>query len=148
MWPCPNCGEQIDDAFDACWKCGTAQDGTLAVDFQAEPSDSAAPSSRPEPEPANQIVSHSIDKIALVLALAAWVAVSLGVILLSAYGFYSAAFPVFLALIWIGFPCSLVGLLMGAHAAIKRGSRIGIAAVALCVLLYVAWIELVLSQSH
>ena len=40
MWHCPNCGEQIDNVFDACWKCGTAQDGTLAADFQAKPSDS------------------------------------------------------------------------------------------------------------
>ncbi len=26
MWKCPKCGEQIEDAFDSCWKCaGIAQ---------------------------------------------------------------------------------------------------------------------------
>ena len=50
MWHCPKCGEQIDDVFDACWKCGTAKDGTPAADFQAEPrySDAIDPTSEPE----------------------------------------------------------------------------------------------------
>ena len=48
MWHCPNCGEQIDDTFDACWKCGTAHDGTRAADFDAEPPDSDTPDSGPE----------------------------------------------------------------------------------------------------
>ncbi len=24
MWTCPKCGEQIDDVFNACWKCAGA----------------------------------------------------------------------------------------------------------------------------
>jgi hypothetical protein len=43
MWRCPKCGESIGDGFDACWKCGTAQDGTVAPGFQAEPNDPAVP---------------------------------------------------------------------------------------------------------
>jgi uncharacterized membrane protein YvbJ len=33
MWTCPNCGEPIDDGFDACWKCGAARDGGVGNDF-------------------------------------------------------------------------------------------------------------------
>ena len=29
MWSCPNCGEPIDDSFDACGKCGTAREATV-----------------------------------------------------------------------------------------------------------------------
>ena len=28
MWKCKNCGEEIEDTFDACWNCGTNKDGT------------------------------------------------------------------------------------------------------------------------
>jgi hypothetical protein len=28
MWQCSKCGVEIHDQFDACWKCGTRQDGT------------------------------------------------------------------------------------------------------------------------
>jgi len=49
MWHCPNCGEQIDDVFDACWKCGTTQDGTRAADFQAEGNNSDTLDSRLSP---------------------------------------------------------------------------------------------------
>jgi hypothetical protein len=55
MWKCPNCGEQIDGVFDTCWKCGLAQDGSAATDFQAEPSDLATldPKTKPEPRDEN-----------------------------------------------------------------------------------------------
>ena len=36
MWTCHNCGEQIEDNFDACWNCGTSIDGTLNPDFCTE----------------------------------------------------------------------------------------------------------------
>lgn len=36
MWHCLTCGEAIDEVFDACWKCGTARDGTTPVDRFAE----------------------------------------------------------------------------------------------------------------
>jgi len=26
-WRCPNCGEDVDGSFDACWNCGTGRDG-------------------------------------------------------------------------------------------------------------------------
>jgi hypothetical protein len=51
MWRCPKCGERIDDKFDACWKCGAAQDGTQPADFRDEPNDPATPDLGPEPEP-------------------------------------------------------------------------------------------------
>lgn len=33
MWTCIKCGERIEDRFDACWKCGTSQDGAPNMDF-------------------------------------------------------------------------------------------------------------------
>jgi hypothetical protein len=57
MWNCPNCGEQIDDAFDACWKCGTAQDGTRAADFQPEPGDPETHDPRADPDPPDEQVA-------------------------------------------------------------------------------------------
>ena len=27
MWKCPNCKEELDDQFDACWNCETTRDG-------------------------------------------------------------------------------------------------------------------------
>jgi len=59
MWLCPNCGEQIDDVFDACWKCDTAQDGALAADFQAEPSDSETLDPRAQSAPADETAKDS-----------------------------------------------------------------------------------------
>jgi hypothetical protein len=51
MLRCPNCGEQIGDEFDACWKCSMAQDGTRAADFHAEAADSANLDRSPDSEP-------------------------------------------------------------------------------------------------
>jgi hypothetical protein len=38
MWTCAKCGEQIEETFDACWKCGTSRDGVEDPEFvkQAE----------------------------------------------------------------------------------------------------------------
>jgi hypothetical protein len=49
MWHCPKCGEQVDDVFDACWNCGTAQDGIVASNLDPELRDPNAPRSTPEP---------------------------------------------------------------------------------------------------
>ncbi len=35
-WMCPECGETIGDTFDACWACGTREDGTATPGFQRE----------------------------------------------------------------------------------------------------------------
>jgi hypothetical protein len=51
MWRCPKCNEEIDDRFDACWNCGTAQDGTPDLDFHAGTGDPAVPDRGPDPEP-------------------------------------------------------------------------------------------------
>lgn len=59
MWHCPNCGEPIDDVFDACWKCGTGPDGTAPAGSQAEPSGSDVRASAPEGEPAGPNAGHS-----------------------------------------------------------------------------------------
>jgi acetyl esterase/lipase len=48
MWNCPKCGKRIDNVFDACWKCGTARDGTIAPDFQAERRNSDEPDAESE----------------------------------------------------------------------------------------------------
>ena len=38
MWYCTQCGEEIEDTFEACWNCGTGEDGIVDYDFRpAEP---------------------------------------------------------------------------------------------------------------
>jgi hypothetical protein len=61
MWNCPNCGEPIDDVFDACWKCGTNRDGTRAADFAVEPSDPQTPDPRAEPDPPDESLAAAND---------------------------------------------------------------------------------------
>jgi hypothetical protein len=61
MWTCPNCGEAIDDVFDACWKCGTNRDGTRAADFPVEPSDAKTPDPRAEPDPPDDAAAAAND---------------------------------------------------------------------------------------
>jgi uncharacterized membrane protein YvbJ len=34
MWKCRNCGEEIDDEFDACWQCGTDRTGQANPEFE------------------------------------------------------------------------------------------------------------------
>ena len=36
MWTCPTCKEEIEDAFDACWNCGTDTEGQKDPDFHTE----------------------------------------------------------------------------------------------------------------
>jgi len=36
MWTCQKCGEDIDDATDACWNCGTSNAGVEDPAFQRE----------------------------------------------------------------------------------------------------------------
>lgn len=38
MWACANCRENVEDQFDACWKCGTSRDGKLNLDFVSQSS--------------------------------------------------------------------------------------------------------------
>jgi hypothetical protein len=45
MWKCPNCGEEIDEAFEECWNCGAGQDGTIDPDFHRESPDPEVPDS-------------------------------------------------------------------------------------------------------
>jgi hypothetical protein len=63
MWRCPNCGKQIGDEFDACWKCGTAQDGTRAADFHAESDDPATSDLEPDSEPSLTEEEREADRI-------------------------------------------------------------------------------------
>lgn len=60
VWRCLNCGERIDDVFDACWKCGAAQDGTAAADFPAPPDDAAALDPRSQSDPADATAEESV----------------------------------------------------------------------------------------
>ena len=34
MWYCSQCGEEIEDTFEACWNCGTGEDGIVDYDFK------------------------------------------------------------------------------------------------------------------
>jgi hypothetical protein len=57
MWHCLGCGEEIEDTFDACWKCGTARDGAVPSDFHREPDDPAVPDPGPGTERTEDIVA-------------------------------------------------------------------------------------------
>ena len=37
MWLCPHCGEEIEEQFDQCWKCGTARSGSPNPSFRTDP---------------------------------------------------------------------------------------------------------------
>jgi membrane protease YdiL (CAAX protease family)/predicted RNA-binding Zn-ribbon protein involved in translation (DUF1610 family) len=58
MWYCPRCGEPIEDAFDACWRCGTGRDGAASGEFHPEPEDPSVPDPGPEPEVAPRGPGH------------------------------------------------------------------------------------------
>ena len=30
IWSCSNCGSEVDDELEMCWKCGTSRDGSPA----------------------------------------------------------------------------------------------------------------------
>ncbi|MBN1589680.1 MAG: hypothetical protein JW888_09205 [Pirellulales bacterium] len=34
MWQCVKCREQIEDAFNVCWRCGTSKEGVEDPDFR------------------------------------------------------------------------------------------------------------------
>jgi ribosomal protein L40E len=34
MWMCSKCHETLEDAFEACWKCGTSKDGEPDAAFE------------------------------------------------------------------------------------------------------------------
>ena len=36
MWKCKSCSENVEQAFDVCWKCGTSKDGASDPTFVAE----------------------------------------------------------------------------------------------------------------
>lgn len=42
MWRCSKCGEESDEAFDACWNCTADRDGTAAADADGGTLDAAA----------------------------------------------------------------------------------------------------------
>ena len=42
MWRCPRCGEEIEEVFDACWKCGSGRDGPSAENFLSQLADASA----------------------------------------------------------------------------------------------------------
>ena len=41
---CPKCGEQFEDGFDSCWKCGTGKDGSPPKEWAAVADDTTKPS--------------------------------------------------------------------------------------------------------
>lgn len=52
-WKCPNCGEQLEDQFDSCWKCATAK-GSVTGEPRAEckpESSGALGAAAPQPAP-------------------------------------------------------------------------------------------------
>jgi hypothetical protein len=62
MWRCPNCGEQIGDEFDACWKCGTVQDGDCP-DFCASKNETVPFPRRDGEPPPNSEEEREADRL-------------------------------------------------------------------------------------
>ena len=50
MWLCGKCGEQSEQNFDACWKCGAGRDGLPDPDFVAV-SETGSVADPPTPDP-------------------------------------------------------------------------------------------------
>ena len=50
MWKCPSCGEQLEEQFDTCWKCGTNRDGGRSDNFAPESSVEGEPDQTVEDE--------------------------------------------------------------------------------------------------
>ena len=48
MWTCSGCGQQVDETFGVCWKCGTSKEGVPDPAFQPV-SDRTGTSDAPEP---------------------------------------------------------------------------------------------------
>ena len=51
MWECTKCGEQHEETFEVCWKCGTAVDGTEDPTFRPTEENSEATSEAEANEP-------------------------------------------------------------------------------------------------
>jgi hypothetical protein len=49
MWTCPKCGTKVDAAFDVCWQCGTAPDGTEDPTFETADDQGPIPLDGDEP---------------------------------------------------------------------------------------------------
>jgi hypothetical protein len=50
MWECLKCQEKIEEAFEACWNCGTSRDGVEDPHFQPE-DDAISPPVVTPPQP-------------------------------------------------------------------------------------------------
>ena len=61
MWVCTKCGEQIEDQFAACWKCGTTIDGSPVFTRPKSEEDSKAP-----PGPTSEFVPTYLTEAILV----------------------------------------------------------------------------------
>ncbi len=57
MWTCANCGEQVDDNFEACWNCQTERGGVSSQSY------SSKPVSREQQELRERISSQSTDAL-------------------------------------------------------------------------------------
>ena len=43
LWTCAKCREEVEPAFDVCWKCGTSKEGVEDPAFRSAPAGPAAP---------------------------------------------------------------------------------------------------------
>ena len=72
MWSCRNCGENCEESFDTCWKCGTSRDGIVDDTFQEadDPEfdeacwEQSALDRDPDPK---KVTSHLIDAVIVTL---------------------------------------------------------------------------------
>lgn len=63
MWSCANCGEQVDDNFEACWNCQTERGGVSSQSYFSPPV------SREQQELRERISSQSTDALKKMLTI-------------------------------------------------------------------------------
>ena len=66
-WDCLNCGEDQEETFDACWKCGTSRSGVPDPDFEKR--SQVITSSDPD---ADLVLDFTCDKCGLQHARVEW----------------------------------------------------------------------------
>ena len=87
MWSCPSCHESIDDAFDACWNCGTSNDGIEDRNFRSREAASAekpqrsAVSAAPMVQSERFSVKHGIEGCLVTVILNSMLMLSISLVL-------------------------------------------------------------------
>jgi hypothetical protein len=87
MWRCAVCGEESEDQYDACWKCGNDRTGRQSGESEVTPPSDAVPDEIPDAEESAGLKEPLTARLALGL---------IGAIILTLAGWYLASVEAFL----------------------------------------------------